>query len=108
MRVYPPGIARLNADIHLTPESGYELSALSESVETQLIDALSVYRIGEPLFTARLTEMIMSVEGVRNIALYVAGTGDSAAPQALEDLYPAADRVIRLGTLTIIPSPEET
>jgi hypothetical protein len=108
VRVYPPGIARLDADIHLTPESGYELSALSESVETQLIDALSVYRIGEPLFTARLTEMIMSVEGVRNIALYAAGTGDDATPQALEDLYPAADRVIRLGTLTIIPSPEET
>ena len=108
VRVYPPGIARLNADIHLTPESGYELSALSESVETQLIDALSVYRIGEPLYTARLTEMIMSVEGVRNIALYAAGTGDDATPQALEDLYPAADRVIRLGTLTIIPSPEET
>jgi hypothetical protein len=92
----------------LTPENGYELDALSQSVETSLIDELSAYRIGEPLFVARLTELIMSVEGVRNIRLYVAGTGDDATPQALQDLYPAADRVIRLGTLNIIPSPEET
>lgn len=108
VRVYPPSIMRLDADIHLTPENGYELDALSQSVETSLIDELSAYRIGEPLFVARLTELIMSVDGVRNIALYVAGTGDDATPQALEDLYPAADRVIRLGTLNIIPSPEET
>ena len=108
VRVYPPSIMRLDADIHLTPENGYELNALSQSVETSLIDELSVYRIGEPLFVARLIEMIMSVEGVRNIALYVAGTGDDATPQPLEDLYPAPDRVIRLGTLAIIPSPEET
>jgi hypothetical protein len=91
----------------LTPENGYELNALSQSVETSLIDELSAYRIGEPLFVARLIEMIMSVEGVRNIALYVAGTGDDAIPQTLGDIYPSADRVIRLGALTIIPSPEE-
>jgi len=107
VRVYPPSIMRLDADIHLTPENGYELNALSQSVETSLIDELSAYRIGEPLFVARLIEMIMSVEGVRNIALYVAGTGDDAIPQTLGDIYPSADRVIRLGALTIIPSPEE-
>jgi len=107
VKVYPPSIMRLDADIHLTPENGYELSALSQSVETSLIDELSAYRIGEPLFVARLIEMIMSVEGVRNVALYVAGTGDDAIPQTLGDIYPSADRVIRLGALTIIPSPEE-
>lgn len=107
VKVYPPSITRLNADIHLTPENGYELNALSQSVETSLIDELSAYRIGEPLFVARLIEMIMSVEGVRNIALYAAGTGDDAIPQTLGDIYPSADRVIRLGALTIIPSPEE-
>lgn len=106
VRVYPPSTARLDADIHLTPENGYELDTLTQSVENYLIDEFSAYRIGEPLYVARLTEMIMSVDGVRNISLYVANTGDDASPQPLEDLYPASDRVIRLGTLNIIPSPE--
>ena len=108
MRVYPPSVAPLNADIHLTPENGYELNALSQSVETRLIDELSVYRIGEPLFVARLTEIIMGVDGVRNITLYAHETGDDATPIPLEDLYPQSNRVVRLGTLKIIPSPEET
>lgn len=108
VRVYPPSVAPLNADIHLTPENGYELNALSQSVETRLIDELSVYRIGEPLFVARLTEIIMGVDGVRNITLYAHETGDDAAPIPLEDLYPQSNRVVRLGTLKIIPAPEET
>ena len=108
VRVSSPAVTHLNADIHLTPENGFELNALSQSVEARLIDELSVYRIGEPLFIARLTEIIMRVEGVRNIALYVFQTGNDANPQELEDLYPPAQSVIRLGTLQIIPSPEET
>jgi len=108
VRVLPPIVTRLDADIHLTPENGFELNALSQSVETRLIDELSVYRIGEPLFVARLTEIIMGVDGVRNITLYVHETGDDAAPIPLEDLYPQSNRVVRLGTLKIIPSPEET
>ena len=104
VRVYPPGVQRLSFDLHLVPVSGYDIDELKRAVELAVIDHLSLLRIGEPVFVARLIEIIMSVEGALNIDLYQASTGSSAAPQDLEDLYPASNSVVRLGTLTITPS----
>jgi len=104
VRVYPPNVQRLSFDLHLVPESGYSFETTKQAVEAAVIDYLSILRIGDPVYVARLIEIIMSVQGVLNIDIYQSGTGSSDSPTPLADLYPSANAVVRLSTISISPS----
>ncbi|MBM4290085.1 MAG: hypothetical protein FJ138_00425 [Deltaproteobacteria bacterium] len=108
VRVLPALPFTLNFDLTLLPTGGADLDALSAQLTAALIDLTYSLDIGAPLFVAQIIAAAMALEGVANVRAYRQGTGGTATPEPLDDVYPPLDRVLRIGRLTLVPTSEET
>lgn len=102
VRVLPPNILQLNFDIEITPQNGFDLTELQTTVRQELDDLLLGLRIGDPLFIAAMIDVVMEIEGITNVKFYVAGSTNSQAPQPLDDIYPAQNKLIRINTMNVV------
>jgi len=108
VRVLPAAPFTLSFDLTLLPKEGADLEAISTALNAALIELTYSLDIGAPLYVAQIIAEAMSLEGVANVRAYVQGTGGTSTPTPLDDIYPPADKVIRIGRLTLVPTSEET
>ena len=108
VRVLPAAPFTLSFDLTLLPKEGADLDTISAALNAALIELTYSLDIGAPLYVAQIIAEAMSLEGVANVRAYVQGTGGTATPIPLNDIYPPADKVIRIGRLTLVPTSEET
>lgn len=108
VQVQPARPYRLDLDLALLIAPGYELSAITAAITSAFNELTYSLRIGAPLYESALTCAAMSAAGVISARALRAGTGGTPQEAALGDIYPPANRVIRLGALTITPTAEET
>lgn len=103
VRAMPALVSFVNFDVHLVVRAGFDFEAVVEQVESSINAQILDLRVGEPLYVARLYDIIMSVSGALNAHLYIAG-----GTNPLNDLYPPSNFVFRLGSMVISPIAEET
>ena len=108
VRVVPPSVLTLDCDIHLIPKSGFDFETVQKNVKDAFIQKTLDLKLGQPLYTAQLINEALMLGSVLSLKIYVADTGDTDNPILLDDIYPAQNQVVRIGTLNILPTPEDT
>ena len=108
VQVLPARPYLLDFDLSLIVSPSYEVDAIKAQLTQAIIELTYDLAIGAPLYESRLICAAMSLEGVQSARPLQAGTGGTLTERPLGDIYPPANRVIRLGALTLTPSTEET
>ena len=100
VRVLPAPVQRVNLDLLIAVVDGANVQTVSDNVETAVASFFSSLGAGEPAFIAKVIDIVMGVDDVKNVTVYRQNTRNLEVDQ-----YPNSPRtVLRSGEIRAITS----
>ena len=97
VRVLSPAIASISLNVEILIDGG-DRDTITTQISQDLTSFTASLRVGAPLFTAALIDVVMDVEHVINTHIY------TQAGDVFNDFYPPQGSVVRFHALTITPT----
>lgn len=89
--VYAATESALDLTVSVAPQTGNEFALIAETCRQKAEDLILSLGVGEALLPARLTALLMQVDGVYNVQV----------TEPTSDIQPADNEILRPGTITV-------